>query len=164
MRFGGRSACECPISWFPASITVLRSLPLSPNGKVDRSATCSIETQSGVRGSPFLAAVRRLSARPSSRYCDRRSWAGWDRGRGQFLRSRRLVFRPNSNPREMVEAFGPVVTAVDLFGHPNIKAVAAKIDGRADGPMTFISTAERARRRSAALRRTHLAASRAGAA
>jgi acyl carrier protein len=65
---------------------------------------------------------------------------------------------------KMVEAFGPVVTVVDLFGHPNIKAVAAKIDGRADGPMTFISTAERARGRYAALRRAQLTAGRTGAA
>ena len=65
---------------------------------------------------------------------------------------------------KIVEAFGPVLTVVDLFGHPNIKAVAAKIDGDADGATTFISTAERARKRSAALRRAQLTAGRTGTA
>ena len=65
---------------------------------------------------------------------------------------------------KIVEAFGPALTAVDLFGHPNIKAVAAKIDGDAVGATTFISTAERARRRSVALRRAQLTAGRTGAA
>ena len=32
---------------------------------------------------------------------------------------------------KLVDAFGPVLTVVDLFGHPNIKAVTAKIDGDA---------------------------------
>ena len=51
---------------------------------------------------------------------------------------------------KIVEAFGPVLTAVDLFGHPNIKAAAAKIDGEIDVATTFISTTERANKRSAA--------------
>jgi acyl carrier protein len=65
---------------------------------------------------------------------------------------------------KLVEAFGPVLTAVDLFGHPNIKAVTAKIDGDGDGATTFISIAERARKRSVALRRAQLAAGRTGTA
>jgi len=61
---------------------------------------------------------------------------------------------------KLVEAFGLVLTAVDLFGHPNIKAAAAKIDGDIEGATTFISTAERASKRSVALRRARLAAGR----
>ena len=64
----------------------------------------------------------------------------------------------------MVEAFGPVVTVLDLFGHPNIKAVAAKIDSGADAATPFISTADRARGRYAALRRAQIKAGRTGAA
>ena len=65
---------------------------------------------------------------------------------------------------KLVEAFGPVLTAVDLFGHPNVKAVAAKIDGDVDGATTFISTAERALKRSVVLRRAQLTAGRTGTA
>ena len=65
---------------------------------------------------------------------------------------------------KIVEVFGPVLTAVDLFGHPNVKAVAAKIDGDAAGATAFISAAERVRRRSDALRRAQLTAGRSGAA
>jgi acyl carrier protein len=63
---------------------------------------------------------------------------------------------------KLVEAFGPGLTAVDLFGHPNIKTLSAKIDG--DGATTFISIAERARKRSVALRRAQLTAGRTGTA
>ena len=63
---------------------------------------------------------------------------------------------------KIVETFGPVLTAVDLFEHPNIKAVAAKIDG--DGPReaAHVPAEERARGRAAALRRAQTLAGRVG--
>jgi acyl carrier protein len=65
---------------------------------------------------------------------------------------------------KLVEVFGAVLTIVDLFGLPNIRSVAEKIGGGADGATTFISTAERARGRHVALRRAQLTVGRMGAA
>ena len=148
----------------PASITVLRSLPLSPNGKVDRRQLAQLKPNSASAAPPSSL---RSDGSAQSRLRDivtdvlgRDGIAVEDNFFDLGASSLDLI-RIHA---KMVEAFGPVVTVVDLFGHPNIKAVAAKIDGRADGPMTFISTAERARGRYAALRRAQLAARRTGAA
>ena len=148
----------------PASITVLRSLPLSPNGKVDRNQLAQLKPD------PASAAAPSLLRSDSSAQSQLRDIVTDVLGRDGIAVEDNFFDLGASSldliriHAKMVEAFGPVVTVVDLFGHPNIKAVAAKIDGRADGPMTFISTAERARGRYAALRRAQLTAGRTGAA
>jgi amino acid adenylation domain-containing protein len=144
----------------PGSITVLQSLPLSPNGKVDRG-----------RLPDLLSAARPVASRPDggTQSQIREIVAGvlggdsFEAGDNFFdLGASSLdLIRIHA---KIVEAFGPVLTAVDLFGHPNIKAVAAKIDGDPGGATMSISTAESARRRSVALRRAQLAADRTGAA
>jgi amino acid adenylation domain-containing protein len=148
----------------PASITVLDSLPLSPNGKVDRGQLTGLESD------PEAAARSPLSRPDDSTRTRLRDIVVSVLGRDSV--------RPEDNffdlgassldliriHAKLVEAFGPVLTAVDLFGHPNIKAVTAKIDGDVDGATTLISTAERARKRSVVLRRAQVTAGRAGTA
>jgi amino acid adenylation domain-containing protein len=148
----------------PASITVLQSLPLSPNGKVDRGRLLGLEPG-------LVSASRPVSSRPDGAAQGQlreivagvlgSDSIGVDDNFFDLGASSLDLIRIHA---KIVEAFGPALTAVDLFGHPNIKAVAAKIDGAAGGATTFISTAERARRRSVALRRAQLAAGRTGAA
>jgi amino acid adenylation domain-containing protein len=151
---------QLPDFMVPASITVLESLPLSPNGKVDRGQLAGLEP------APESAASPAWSRPDGSAQSQVRDIVASALGRDNIgLEDNFFDLGASSLDlirihAELVEAFGPVLTAVDLFGHPNVKAVAAKIDGKADGELTFISTAERARKRSAALRRAQLAAGR----
>jgi amino acid adenylation domain-containing protein len=144
----------------PASITVLASLPLSPNGKVDRARLVSLESASESEASPALS---RPNGATQSQLRDivanalGRDGVGLEDNFFDLGASSLDLIRIHA---KLVEAFGPVLTAVDLFGHPNIKAVAEKIDGGIDGATAFISTAERATKRSAALRRAQLSAGR----
>ena len=144
----------------PASITVLQSLPLSPNGKVDRAQLAGLEPD------PASAAGPALSRPDGSTQSQLRDIVANALGRdGIGLEDNFFDLGASSLDlirihAKLVEAFGPILTAVDLFGHPNIKAAAAKIDGEIDGATTFISTAERASKRSAALRRAQLTAGR----
>ena len=144
----------------PASITVLQSLPLSPNGKVDRGQLAGLEPASKPAAGPALS---RPNGSTQSQLRDivanalRRDGIGLEDNFFDLGASSLDLIRIHA---KLVEAFGPILTAVDLFGHPNIKAAAAKIDGEIDGATTFISTAERASKRSAALRRAQLTAGR----
>jgi amino acid adenylation domain-containing protein len=144
----------------PASITVLESLPLSPNGKVDRGQLAGLEPAPECAASPAWSRpdgsaqsqVRDIVASALGRDGIRLEDNFFDLGASSLD-----LIRIHA---QLVEAFGPVLTAVDLFGHPNVKAVAAKIDGKADGEPALLSTAERTRKRSAALRRAQLTAGR----
>jgi amino acid adenylation domain-containing protein len=148
----------------PASITVLQSLPLSPNGKVDRGQLVDLEP--GPEPAADAASSRPVGATQSQLRNIMagvlgRHTIGVEQNFFDLGATSLDLIRIHS---KVVEMFGPVLTAVDLFGHPNIKAVAARIDGDAAGATAFISTAERARGRSAALRRAQLTAGRAGVA
>ena len=153
-----------PDFMIPASITVLQSLPLSPNGKVDRRQLADLE-----RG-PESAAGPSSSLPNGSAQSQLRDIVTSVLGRdGIGVEDNFFDLGASSLDlirihAKLVEAFGPGLTIVDLFGHPNIKAIAAKIDGDAVGAAAFISAAERARRSSVALRRAQLTARRAGAA
>jgi amino acid adenylation domain-containing protein len=144
----------------PASITVLESLPLSPNGKVDRARLAGLEPASESAAGPALS---RPNGSTQNQLRDivanvlGRNGIGFEDNFFDLGASSLDLIRIHA---KLVEAFGPVLTAVDLFGHPNIKAAAAKIDGEIDGATTFISSAERASKRSAALRRAQLTAGR----
>lgn len=148
----------------PASITVLESLPLSPNGKVDRGQLASLEPD------PEAAAGTPLSRPDGSTQTRLRDIVASVLARDSIGPEDNFFDLGASSldliriHAKLVDAFGPVLTAVDLFGHPNIKAVTAKIDGYGDGATTFISIAERTRKRSVALRRAQVTAGRAGTA
>lgn len=148
----------------PASITVLESLPLSPNGKVDRGQLAGLEPDPEAAAGPPLS---RPDGSTQTRLRDivasvlARDSIGPEDNFFDLGASSLDLIRIHA---KLVDAFGPVLTAVDLFGHPNIKAVTAKIDGDGDGATTFISIAERARKRSVALRRAQVTAGRAGTA
>ena len=155
---------QLPDFMVPASIAVVQSLPLSPNGKVDRARLADLEPspESAVPAGPPRRAgsvqgeVRDIVANELG--LDR---IGVEENFFDLGASSLDLIRIHA---KLVEAFGPVLTAVDLFAYPNVDAVAAKIDGGADDKAAFMSTADRARKRAAALRRMHPAASRAGAA
>lgn len=155
---------QLPDFMVPASIAVVQSLPLSPNGKVDRARLADLEPspESAVPAGPPRRAgsvqgeVRDIVANGLG--LDR---IGVEENFFDLGASSLDLIRIHA---KLVEAFGPVLTAVDLFAYPNVDAVAAKIDGGADDKAAFMSTADRARKRAAALRRMHPAASRAGAA
>jgi amino acid adenylation domain-containing protein len=155
---------QLPDYMVPASIAVLPSLPLSPNGKVDRSKLADLEPSPEPRADP--ATVRPRGA-TQSRLRDilagvlGRDAIGIEDNFFDLGATSLDLIKVHA---KIVEAFGPVVTAVDLFGHPNIKTVAAKIDGDAVAAIAVISNAERARGRSAALHRAKLMAARPGAA
>jgi amino acid adenylation domain-containing protein len=148
----------------PASITVLDSLPLSPNGKVDRGQLARLEL-----GRQFAASFSSSTPDESAQSQLReiltsvlgRDAIGIEDNFFDLGASSLDLIRIHA---KVVEAFGPVLTVVDLFGHPNMKAVAAKIIGDAKGATTFISTAERARKSSIAVRRAQFTTGRMGAA
>ena len=148
----------------PASITVLDSLPLSPNGKVDRGQLAGLEHD------PKPAAGPAFSRPEGTTQGQLRDIVAGALGRDSIgLEDNFFDLGASSLDlirihAKLVDAFGPVLTAVDLFGHPNVKAVAAKIDGDVDGATTLISTAERALKRSVVLRRAQLTAGRTGTA
>jgi amino acid adenylation domain-containing protein len=148
----------------PASITVLESLPLSPNGKVDRGQLAALGP------GPETAARPSLSRPVGSTQTRLRDIVASVLARDSFGLEENFFDLGASSldliriHAKLVEAFGPVLTAVDLFGHPNIKAAVAKIDGDGDGETTSVSIAERARKRSVALRRAQLTAGRMGTA
>jgi amino acid adenylation domain-containing protein len=147
----------------PASITVLQSLPLSPNGKVDRGQLADLDPgpapAAGAPSSPAdgttQSKLREIMAGVLGRHAIGVEDNFFDLGATSLD-----LIRIHA---KIVEMFGPVLTAIDLFGHPNIKAVAAKIDGNSAGIPAFISAAERAHKRSAALRRAQLSVGRTGA-
>lgn len=144
----------------PASITVLQSLPLSPNGKVDRGQLANLKPSP----EPPLEARRLPSdATTQSRLRDILAGVlGHDgfKADDNFFDLGATSLDLIGAHAKIVEIFGPVLTAVDLFEHPNLKAVAAKIDGDAAGRTTLVPAAERARGRAAALRRAQALAGR----
>jgi amino acid adenylation domain-containing protein len=148
----------------PASITVLRSLPLSPNGKVDRGQLADLypgaDSAAGPPWSGPHSSTESQLLNIVSRVLGRQTIGVEDNFFDVGASSLDLI-RIHA---KLVEVFGAVLTIVDLFGLPNIRSVAEKIGGGADGATTFISTAERARGRHVALRRAQLTVGRMGAA
>jgi amino acid adenylation domain-containing protein len=140
----------------PASITALQSLPLSPNGKVDRGQLSDLEPSpepppdalSSQSDAATQSQLRDILASVLGHNTIRVDDNFFDLG----ATSLDLI----GIHAKIVEVFGPVLTAVDLFELPNIKAVAAKIEGGAPREAAFISAAERARRRAAAVRRAQV--------
>jgi AMP-binding enzyme/phosphopantetheine binding protein len=147
----------------PASITVVPSLPLSPNGKVDRGQLSSLEPSP----EPLPRAV---SSQPDvSTQSQLRDILAAVLGHGtigvddNFFDLGATSLDLIGVHAKIVEVFGPALTAVDLFEHPNIRTAAAKIEGGAPPEAAFISAAERARRRAGALRRAQLTGGKVGA-
>jgi len=154
---------QLPDFMVPASITALEALPLSPNGKVDRGQLANLKPSPEP---PPEAESPQSDATTQSRVRD--ILAGV-LGHGAFKVDDNFFDLGATSldligvHAKIVEIFGPVLTAIDLFEHPNIKAVAAKIDGDAAGGAALVPAAERARGRAAALRRAQVLASRVGA-
>ncbi len=148
----------------PASITVVRSLPLSPNGKVDRTRLADLKPDRESSADLFSS---QSDGSAQSRLCKivtevlGRDGIGVQENFFDLGASSLDLIRIHA---KLVEAFGPVLTVVDLFGHPNISAVTKKIIEDENGATTYISAAERASKRSVALRRAQIAAGRRGAA
>ena len=146
----------------PASITVLQALPLSPNGKVDRGQLSNLEP------GPEPALEARSSQPDAATQSQLRDILvgvlGHDTIRvdDNFFDLGATSLDLIGVHAKIVEIFGPVLTPVDLFEHPNIKAVAAKIEGNAPCELGLIPAAERARGRAATLRRAQLLAGRIG--
>lgn len=137
----------------PASITALKSLPLSANGKVDRKRLVEFETPVAAgpapKSVPPEGATRARLWRIVAQVLGRDAIGIEDNFFDLGASSLDII----GIHSKIVEAFGPVMTAVDLFGCANIKAVAARIDGGAAETTAFISASERARKRADALRR-----------
>jgi amino acid adenylation domain-containing protein len=153
---------RAPDFMVPASITVLQSLPLSPNGKVDRGQLSNLKPGPEP---PLEALSPRSDATTQSLLRDILAGVlGYDAFRvdDNFFDLGATSLDLIGVHAKIVEIFGPILTAVDLFEHPNIKAVAAKIDGECPRGPALVPAAERARGRAAALRRAQTLAGRVG--
>ena len=113
----------------------MQSFPLSPNGKVDRARLADLEPspESAVPAGPPRRAGSSRKARfatlwPMDLGLDR---IGVEDNFFDLGASSLDLIRIHA---KIVEAFGPVLTAVDLFAYPNVDAVAAKIDGACRWP------------------------------
>ncbi len=73
---------QLPDFMIPASITVLESLPLSPNGKVDRARLAALDPAPQSATAPALSRPNEFNAKPASGHRRQCSWARWRRTRG----------------------------------------------------------------------------------
>jgi amino acid adenylation domain-containing protein len=157
---------ELPDFMVPAEIEVLDALPLSPTGKIDRARLSR-------RRAPAKAAAWPRPLRPDGPTQEILQQI-WGRILGlDIIGTDDNFFDLGGTSLQLIEAHAAIgeafdipIAVVDLFEHPNIKALAAKIDGgrRIDQPS--LTAGERARRRGAALAlaRARPAAGRKGAA
>lgn len=150
---------ELPDFMIPAEIAVLDALPLSPTGKVDRSRL--------PRARP--AAVLTLPSAPAGRTQEvlQRIWGGIlgvaaiDPG-NNFFDLGGTSLQLLAVQAEIAAAFGSAVSLVDLLEHPNLRELAAKLDGFEASKPSLFAAAERARKRNVALARARPPASRKG--
>ena len=157
-------SARLPDFMVPASITALQSLPLSPNGKVDRAQLANLGPRRNSAASPS-------SLRPNGAVQSQLRNIVADVLGQNSINVEDNFFDLGASSLDLiqihaklVEAFGPVLSVVDLFDRANIKAVAEKIDRSAEGARTFISAEDRARRRTDMIRRAQRVAGRTGAA
>jgi amino acid adenylation domain-containing protein len=141
---------ELPDFMLPASITLLPSLPLSPTGKVDRA-----------RLPQLAAAPLEVRGRGASGATESALLQIW----GRVLGSNAIGVEDNffdlgGTSLGLMEVHAHVsrelarhVTVTEMFQYPTISALAARLNHAAPAPGALLGTAERARRRQAALAR-----------
>ncbi len=146
-----------PDSMIPAAIRTLPALPLSANGKVDRARLADLAARAeaaplaeAVAGGGTQDRLRAIVARILGREAIDVDDNFFDLGASSLD-----IVRIHA---DAVDAFGPGLTVVDLFAHPNVKAAAARIDGEVGRAPALLSSVERARGRATALKRARLAA------
>lgn len=154
---------ELPDFMVPAEIALLDALPLSPTGKVDRAQLSRL----------FSPPAMPTGARPLQP-------DDCTQGKLQTIWSSILgrdtvgvddnFFDLGGTSLQLIEAHARIsdacavpISLMDLFEHPTIRGVAAKIDGNSSAKQTLMATDERARRRSAALARAQGITRRMGA-
>jgi amino acid adenylation domain-containing protein len=154
---------ELPDYMFPATFTVMDSLPLSPTGKVDRSKLASPQTATSTAAAPSAVAGNEIEAT---------LLAIWRKVLGTNAVSvHDNFFDLGGTSLQLIAVHATIaasmksdVTVVDLFQYPRISALAARLMGAgsasperngapkaADG--ASLNAEERARRQQAALAR-----------
>lgn len=122
-----------PAYMVPAAFAVLRRLPLTPNGKIDRRALPKPDV---VRAAGGAAAVRTdLERRIAEVWCEA---LGLERvgAEDNFFDAGGDSLRLTSVVATLRERLGLQVTRLDMFGHPTVRAMAARVAdaGRSAGP------------------------------
>ncbi len=147
-----------PAYMIPAEITVLDSLPLSPVGKVDRTRLAALASPAPAprpaaaanRTQDILLGVwRRILGADA---------VGLD---DNFFDIGGTSLQLIAAHAEIAEAFPIRLAPVDLFEHPTIRTLAARIDGADASRHALFAADERARRRGASLARARSALNRA---
>ncbi len=148
----------------PAEITVIDALPLSPTGKVDRARLSRFRAAEAA-----AVASRRLLPADGTQDVLKRIWIGilglaaieaddnfFDLG-GTSLQLLEVH-------AEIASAFAVPISVVDLFDRPNIRELAARIDGKEVVKPSLFAADDRARQRHKALARARPAVGQKGAA
>lgn len=154
---------ELPEFMVPAEIALLDALPLSPTGKVDRmqlSQRRLAKTAAELRGIQPINRTQQVLQQI------------WGRILGlEIIGTEENFFDLGGTSLHLIEAqaaideaFDVPIRVVELFEHPNIKALAGMIDGERRGDQPLLAADERARRRGAVLARFRQSARQRGAA
>jgi amino acid adenylation domain-containing protein len=153
---------ELPDFMIPAEIIVVDALPLSPTGKVDRVqlAHARPATATATLRSPPAGRTQEILQRI---WCGILSVAAVGDG-DNFFDLGGTSLQLLEAHAEIAAAFAVPLTVLDLFEHPNIRGLAAKIDGAEAVKRSLFAADDRVRRRNAALARARPAAQRKGAA
>jgi amino acid adenylation domain-containing protein len=152
---------ELPDYMIPAEITILDELPLSPTGKVDRGKLSGTHRVAHPAARPSLPA-HRTPERLTEIWCNTLGLqsVGAD---DNFFDLGGTSLQLLEAHDEIVTAFGTSVSLVDLFEYPNIRELAAKIDGNQVKRQPLFTAADRGRLRNAALARVRPRPSSTGA-
>jgi amino acid adenylation domain-containing protein len=140
-----------PVHMVPSVVVELEALPLTPNGKIDRRALARVE----------LPRAGSAAAEPPGSDLEKRLAVLW----GEVLGLDEVGVTDNFFDlgghslslvrlhRRLEETLGREVALVELFRHPNVRALAGYLEGSAAPAEELDAARERARRQVAAARR-----------
>ncbi|MET7641792.1 amino acid adenylation domain-containing protein [Streptomyces sp. NPDC005438] len=132
---------QLPEYMVPATFTVLETLPLTPSGKTDRRALPEPRTERGDPGTRFVAPEDDLQHTLAGLWSD-------------LLGVERVGIRDNffdlgghsllmAELRTRLAALGHEVTMVELFQHPTLETLAARLGGQGGTSETAVRSASR---------------------
>ena len=152
---------ELPDFMIPTEIVVLDALPLSPTGKIDRVQLAHMYPATATAALPSPP-VGRTQEVLQSIWCVILGVAAVSDG-DNFFDLGGTSLQLLAVHAEIATAFAAPLSVLDLFEHPNIRELAAKIDGTEAVKRSLFAADDRVRRRNAALARARPAARRKGA-
>ncbi|MGW7688464.1 amino acid adenylation domain-containing protein [Streptomyces asiaticus] len=150
---------QLPEYMVPASFTVLDALPLTPSGKTDRKALPEPRTDRAGLGTRFVAPQDGLEHALAELWRDLLGVERVGRRDNFFDLGGHSLLMAEFRTR-LAAALGHELTMVELFQHPTIESLAARLGGSGSEPRSAQSARERAQNRRQSRNRRQQAAER----